>query len=34
MKAETVASALGGHKAGGGGTAGCPAHDDRDGGEE
>ena len=30
MTAETIAKALGGRKAGGGWTARCPAHDDRD----
>jgi putative DNA primase/helicase len=30
MTAETIAKALGGSKAGGGWTARCPAHDDRD----
>jgi DNA primase len=29
MNAESIAKALGGRKAGGGGTARCPAHDDR-----
>jgi len=29
MKAETIAKALGGRKAGGGCVARCPAHDDR-----
>src|SRR5262249_26957275 len=29
MNAETIARALGGRKAGGGWTARCPAHDDR-----
>jgi hypothetical protein len=29
MKAETIAKALGGRKAGGGWVAHCPAHDDR-----
>jgi hypothetical protein len=32
MKAEAIAKGLGGRKAGGGWTAHCPAHDDRDGG--
>ena len=30
MKAETIAKALGGRKAGGGWMARCPAHDDRE----
>ena len=30
MNAETIAKALGGRKAGGGWTARCPAHDDRE----
>jgi len=30
MKAETIAKALNGRKAGGGWMARCPAHDDRD----
>ncbi len=34
MKAEAIAKGLGGRKAGGGWTARCPAHDDRDGGGE
>jgi hypothetical protein len=34
MNAETIANPLGGHKAGGGRTARCAAHDDRNGGEE
>jgi putative DNA primase/helicase len=29
MNAETIAKALGGHKAGGGWMARCPTHDDR-----
>jgi hypothetical protein len=31
MKAETIAKALDGRKAGGGWMARCPGHDDRDG---
>jgi hypothetical protein len=34
MKAEAVAESLGGRKAGGGWTARCPVHDDRDSGWE